>query len=151
MFSSFSVYHILVKEAKHCYANPMREVVIAAIFNQEGLLVGQRCSDPFKGYWECPGGKVEAQESLIEALVREIDEEGQVKVISAQAMFDYVVSTPQGQLHLTWFNTIIDGSFKPIIYEKILYIKKEELHLIDWIPHNLPYIDQLKAYFPIQR
>ncbi len=151
MFSSFSVYHILVKEDKHCYAYPMREVVIAAIFNEEGLLVGQRLSDPFKGYWECPGGKVEADESLIEALVREIDEEGQVKVISAQAMFDYEVSTPQGQLHLTWFSTFIEGSFKPIIYEKIQFIKKEELHLIDWIPHNLPYIDQLKEYFPTQR
>ncbi len=151
MFSSFSVYHILVKEAKHCYALPMREVVIAAIFSEEGLLVGQRCGDPFKGYWECPGGKVEALESLSEALVREIDEEGQVKVISAQAIFDYEVSTPQGQLHLTWFNTTIDGPFKPIIYEKIQFIKKEELHLIDWIPHNLAYIDQLKEYFPIQK
>jgi len=128
----------------------MREVVIASIFSEEGLLVGQRCSDPFKGYWECPGGKVEAEESLIEALVREIDEEGQVKVTSAQAMFDYEVLTPQGQLHLTWFYTIVDGSFKPIIYEKLRYIKKEELHHIDWIPHNLPYIDRLKDYFFIQ-
>jgi 8-oxo-dGTP diphosphatase len=128
----------------------MREVVIAAIFSEKGLLVGQRCSDPFKGYWECPGGKVEDQESLIEALIREIDEEGQVKVLSAQSMFDYEVSTLQGQLHLTWFYTIIEGPFKPLIYDKIRFIKKEELHQIDWIPHNLPYIDHLKDYFFIQ-
>lgn len=48
----------------------MREVVIAAIFIKDGLLVGQRLSEPFKGYWECPGGKVEGDEDLVEALVR---------------------------------------------------------------------------------
>ena len=124
--------------------------MIAAIFTKEGLLVGQRLSDPFKGYWECPGGKVEADENLIEALVREIKEEGDVVVESAQELFEYDVDTPQGPLHLTWFYTTLQDSFKPIIYKKLRYIKKEELHLVDWIPHNLPYIDKLNDFFPIQ-
>ncbi len=128
----------------------MRDVVIAAIFTQKGLLVGQRLSEPFKGYWECPGGKVEPGESLIEALVREIREEGDVLVTQAQALFDYDVITPQGPLHLTWFFTVIEDEFKPVIYEQLKTIKKEEVDDLSWIPHNRPYLEQLKSFFPIQ-
>jgi len=128
----------------------MRDVVIAAIFTPKGLLVGQRESEPFKGYWECPGGKVEAGESLTEALVREIAEEGDAKVMTARSMFDYNVITPQGPMHLTWFYTTIQGDFKPVIYTKMKTIKKEEVDALSWIPHNRPYLEQLKACFPIQ-
>lgn len=129
----------------------MREVVIAAIFIEDALLVGQRLSEPFKGFWECPGGKVEAQESLIEALIREIREEGDVRVTQAQALFDYDVTTPQGPLHLTWFKTEIEGEFKPVIYEALKTIKKEEVDGLSWIPHNRPYLETLKSFFPTQK
>lgn len=129
----------------------MRDVVIAAIFTPEGLVVGQRINAPFSGYWECPGGKVEAEESLIEALIREIDEEGAVKVTSAKALFDYTVETPQGPLHLTWFDTTVEGSFQPVIYDQLKTIKKEEVDALSWIPHNRPYLEKLKACFPTQR
>lgn len=128
----------------------MRDVVIAAIFTSEGLLVGQRESEPFKGYWECPGGKVEDNESLIDALGREIMEEGHTLVIDAQALFDYDVVTPQGPMHLTWFTTTIETAFKPVIYQNMKLIKKEEVDSLSWIPHNRPYLEKLKQAFPIQ-
>jgi len=124
--------------------------VIAAIFIQDGLLVGQRLSEPFKGYWECPGGKVEGEENLIEALVREIQEEGKVKIDHAQAMFDYEVMTPAGPLHLTWFYTTLRDKFDPTIYDQMKIIKKEEVDALAWIPHNRPYLEKLKTFFPIQ-
>lgn len=128
----------------------MQEVVIAAIFTSEGLLVGQRLSAPFQGYWECPGGKVENGENLIEALVREIEEEGSAQIATAQVIFDYTVLTPSGPLHLTWFNTTLKNDFKRIIYDKIHYIKKEEVDALSWIPHNRPYLEKLKAFYPLQ-
>ncbi len=128
----------------------MREVVIAAIFNQDKLLVAQRLSEPFKGYWECPGGKVEPGESLIEALVREIQEEGAVKIKHADIMFDYVVKNPSGPMHLTWFKTSLEAAFNPMIYTQVHFIKKEEVDALSWIPHNRPYLNQLKAFFPPQ-
>jgi 8-oxo-dGTP diphosphatase len=128
----------------------MRDVVIAAIFTPDGLLVGQRKGEPFIGYWECPGGKVEPGESLIEALIREIREEGDALVTQAQALFDYDVLTPQGSLHLTWFFTVLSTPFKPVIYDQLKTIKKQEVDDLPWIPHNRPYLDWLKAAFPIQ-
>lgn len=145
-----SVYHILVKHTKHCYAYPMREVVIAAIFNEDKLLVAQRLSDPFKGYWECPGGKVEAGESLFEALIREIQEEGAVTIKRAEVMFDYIVETTLGPIHITWFETVLETSFKPIIYTQLYFIKKEEVDALSWIPHNIPHLQKLKTFFPTQ-
>jgi len=129
----------------------MKDVVIAAIFTEEGLFVGQRLSEPFKDYWECPGGKVEAGESLIDALKREIYEEGAAHIKSAELMFDYCVETPAGPMHLTWFKSRLETPFKPMIYTEFHYIKKEEVDALSWIPHNRPYLNQLKAFFPIQK
>jgi 8-oxo-dGTP diphosphatase len=129
----------------------MKDVVIAAIFTEEGLFVGQRLSEPFKGYWECPGGKVEAGERLIDALIREIQEEGDAQIKHAEVMFDYCVETPSGAFHLTWFKSTLETPFKPMIYNEFRYIKKEEVDALSWIPHNRPYLNQLKDFFPIQK
>ena len=42
-----------------------------------------RSGKAYAGYWEFPGGKIEANETVIEALIREIDEELGVHIQSA--------------------------------------------------------------------
>jgi len=52
------------------------DVVAGIILRQERFLVARRSrAMAFPGFWEFPGGKVEAGETLGEALVRELNEE----------------------------------------------------------------------------
>ena len=53
------------------------EVVVAVAFDKEGrfLMTSRPEGKVYAGYWEFPGGKVEAGGSLEEALIREMKEE----------------------------------------------------------------------------
>ena len=61
------------------------DVAVGVLVNANGdVLLGQRpAGKPYAGYWEFPGGKVEAGESIAHALRREFLEELGVEIVSA--------------------------------------------------------------------
>ena len=63
-------------------AYPDRPIVAvsAAIIRDGRVLLAQRARLPAQGVWTLPGGVVESGETLTQALIREIDEETQLKV-----------------------------------------------------------------------
>ncbi|HKQ82144.1 MAG TPA: NUDIX domain-containing protein, partial [Steroidobacteraceae bacterium] len=57
-------------------------VVAGALFQGARVLIAQRPDGkPMAGWWEFPGGKVHANESAYQALVRELHEELGVEVL----------------------------------------------------------------------
>ena len=54
----------------------------------------------YKGGWEFPGGKVEAGETLEEALVREMKEELGVQVTDCRGVYSTVFTYPHATVHL---------------------------------------------------
>ena len=54
----------------------------------------------YKGGWEFPGGKVEAGETLEEALVREMKEELGVQVTDCREVYSTVFTYPHATVHL---------------------------------------------------
>ncbi len=67
---------------------PLTRVAVAIIERvvdgQYQVLFAQRpVGKAYAGYWEFPGGKIEANETVIEALIREIDEELGLHIHSA--------------------------------------------------------------------
>lgn len=61
-------------------SRPLTRVAVAIIervvHGEHQVLFAQRpTGKAYAGYWEFPGGKIEAGESVIDALIREIDEE----------------------------------------------------------------------------
>ncbi len=82
------------KRCKSCgfvfYVNPSAAVA-AFIINEAGdLLVCKRGKEPEKGTWDLPGGFVDGNETAENALIREVNEELQAKVID----YKYIFSLP---------------------------------------------------------
>ncbi len=62
------------------------DVAVGILMKPDGdvLLACRPEGKPFAGYWEFPGGKVEAGESVFDALTREFAEETGVRILSAE-------------------------------------------------------------------
>ncbi|MGL4575118.1 MAG: NUDIX domain-containing protein, partial [Burkholderiaceae bacterium] len=62
------------------------EVAVGVLFNAQGqVLFAQRPEGkPYAGWWEFPGGKIEAGESVEAALERELQEELGIRIHSAR-------------------------------------------------------------------
>lgn len=121
----------------------LTHVVVALILKDNLICVGQRKKEPFKGFFECPGGKVEPRESLEEALQRELYEEGEMTLQSAQYMTFYDVANDHGYFRLHWFKVEPKTPFKPIIYDEVLWVQLQDLPQLNWIEHNRPYLPLL--------
>ncbi|PWF40360.1 NUDIX domain-containing protein [Massilia glaciei] len=63
------------------------DVAVGILMRPNGdVLLGQRpAGKPYAGYWEFPGGKVEAGEAIFDALKREFVEELGIEIRSAEA------------------------------------------------------------------
>ena len=62
------------------------DVAVGILIKPNGdMLLGQRPpGKPYAGYWEFPGGKVEADESILDALKREFFEELGIQILTAE-------------------------------------------------------------------
>jgi mutator protein MutT len=86
-------------------ASPATVVAVAVVEHDDRFLIGQRSADkPLAGFWEFPGGKVEAAESPAVAAVRECREEAGVEIavdeLDSIAIFDY----PHGRVEIHFFH-----------------------------------------------
>jgi 8-oxo-dGTP diphosphatase len=69
--------------------NEMQVIVGIVVNSQQEILIAQRPKDKYKGgLWEFPGGKIEADESHLQALKRELSEEMGIEVLAAKPWMD---------------------------------------------------------------
>ena len=61
---------------------------------------------PYAGYWEFPGGKIEANETVEAAAIREIDEELGIKIKSVRAWMQQNFSYPHAHVELNFVRTV---------------------------------------------
>lgn len=76
-----------------------------AIIRKEGrLLIAQRnLNDSYGGYWEFPGGKREANETLEACLVREVSEELGVRICPQKLLCRHAHETPGRKILLCFY------------------------------------------------
>ena len=116
------------------------EVVGAAIIKEDKVLVMQRSNQmTLPGMWEFPGGKVEANETEQEALIREIKEELSVTInildYINEASYDYEFGTVQLKVYTA---EIISGQIALEEHSDGKWVTADELKNIDWAPVDIP-------------
>ena len=87
---------------------PLTEVAVGVLLKANGkfLMTSRPAGKAYAGYWEFPGGKVEPQESLEQALTRELYEELGIQVLHCQAWRVQVVDYPHALVRLHFFKVL---------------------------------------------
>lgn len=122
------------------------EVVAAIIIKDNKIFATQRGYGEFKGGWEFPGGKVEAGESLENALVREIKEELDAD-IKVRELFE-TVEYDYPNFHLTmhcFICDLISDDFVLREHDDARWLGKDELNSVDWLPADEGLVEGLKT------
>lgn len=81
------------------------DVAVGILMKANGdVLFGQRPEGkPYAGYWEFPGGKVEAGEAILDALKREFVEELGVQIVTASPWCGVEYVYPHAHVHLHFY------------------------------------------------
>lgn len=125
----------------------MPKVIAVAVVSHEGrYLVGLRPEGvPLAGYWEFPGGKVEAHDaSALVAACREcLEETGLAIEVQAElpmVRHDY----PHGVLELRFFlATPVDASLPPLA--PFRWVARDDLLRLEFPPANQTVLEQIRA------
>ena len=121
--------------------------VTAAIIKKNGLiLVARRKSGShLAGYWEFPGGKIEANETNEQCLARELWEEFGIRCVVgdffAESIYDY--DTKVIRL-LSYRVRHLSGTFQCREHDQIEWLPVKELASLKWAPADLPIVEKLQ-------
>ncbi len=124
--------------------------VVAAIIEREGrILICRRSRNQSHALkWEFPGGKVEAGESLQQALARELEEELGVRGAIGTEMTRYEFCYPEKKpILLVFFRiTHFEGEPANLIFEEIRWERPETLHAFDFVEGDTRFLRELAGY-----
>lgn len=125
-------------------SKPSIHVAIALLFNQGKVLVGWRNADQHQGNkHEFPGGKVEKNETPIEACGREVLEEVGIK-ITQWHKFDFIQHDYEDlQVNLHFFHAYIETSQLLEIQQPWQWYKRDELQSLNFPKANKNIVDRL--------
>jgi 8-oxo-dGTP diphosphatase len=123
------------------------KVVAAIIENEQNEILcalrSPKMSIP--NMWEFPGGKVEVNEDIFAALVREIDEEMDCKIETSKEVFNENIHEYETFIIklISIKCRVIEGTPTPSEHSKLIWLKKENLASLKWAPADIPAVEQL--------
>lgn len=90
------------RDAPRSADRPVVDVAVGVLISPDGkfLLTSRPAGKVYAGYWEFPGGKLEAGETVEQALRRELQEEIGVTIAAAHPWKESLVDYPHGLVRL---------------------------------------------------
>jgi 8-oxo-dGTP diphosphatase len=122
--------------------------VVAAVLtktNGEVMLASRPADKVYAGYWEFPGGKVEAGESLEHALARELKEELGIEAVRATRWITKLFAYPHATVRLNFFR-VWDWAGEPHPHEGQTFAwDNPAAHSVEpLLPANFPILKALQ-------
>lgn len=123
------------------------EVAAGVIMDGDGrFLLGQRAEGTFyPGYWEFPGGKVEAGETPAQALVRELDEELGIRVRALRPWLVREHHYEHARVRLHFFEVYRwDGVIADRVHSALSWQHGDDIGVAPMLPANGPILKALR-------
>lgn len=124
------------------------DVVGAIIIKDKKILCCQRGPGrALANLWEFPGGKIEENETKVQALKRELREELKITVSMVEEIFDFTrYEYDFGFVNLTTFICYLESG-EPQLTEhlQVKWLLPQELDLLEWAPADIPTVEKLKV------
>ena len=140
-----NLMNYLVNDMKHV------EVVCAIIKNdnEEIFCCKRGPGRALEGFWEFPGGKVEANETHEQTIVREIKEEllSDIEPIRYIGVSNHEYSDLEKPFSITMYAyecKLIQGELRLTEHTEKKWVKKEGLKELDFAPADRPILDMIK-------
>jgi 8-oxo-dGTP diphosphatase len=110
-------------------------VTAAVVERDDAFLVTKRQKGAhLEGYWEFPGGKCDAGESLAACLAREIREELDVDARVGDEVFTTTHAYPERSVELHFFRCELYGEPRPQIGQEMRWVRRDELTTLEFLP-----------------
>lgn len=122
--------------------------VVAGVIRRDGLLlITQRMpDDTLAGYWEFPGGKVDAGEELKTALQRELREEVGLETEIGEEIHRIIHPYPDRDVRLYFFDVrILSGEPQKIEVADLRWVNVDQLMDFQFPEADLPLLNQLRG------
>ena len=127
------------------------EVVAAVLKNEGEFLAVQRAPsklDYVSEKWEFPGGKVEAGETLVAAITRELDEELRIAVTGPQLLLTIEHSYPDFDITMHCF--VIEVPTRELELTEHIdsrWLSIDQLWDVEWAAADIPAVEKLQSTF----
>jgi len=122
------------------------EVAAAIIHNEEGqiLIARRRQGKSQEGLWEFPGGKIEADESVVHCLQRELQEEMGIDILPYESFGMNVHNYGSIQIKLmAWKAKYLGGLIELVDHDEYSWVFPADLGQFIFAPADIPFVEQL--------
>lgn len=122
--------------------------VVAAVIkddNRKILITQRNLKKSQGGLWEFPCGKIEANETKEQAIIREIKEELTIDIKVKDYIDEKIFNYPEKDINLIAFEcSIINGNIEFLEHEDYRWVSSSELENFEFAPADMFIVEKLK-------
>ena len=110
----------------------MTLIVVAAVIERDGrfLVTRRQAGVHLAGMWEFPGGKIDSDETHVEALRRELREELDTDVSVGDLVLAVTHAYPEKTVTLYFYRCELMADPRPMLGQQMRWVDREELQTL---------------------